>query len=164
MDPDKKAGSLNLKIGKKALFRVRLKDEGFKVLEQNIFEEEFLEMDDENEPSKGLPNANEEDFEGSSDPEELGMLDDTPAGVEEEKHELASVLDKVEDIPLHISVELTHFKMTCEKLMQLKPGNLLELNLKPEKPVDLIANGKKIAQGELIRVGEVLGVRILNIG
>ena len=54
--------------------------------------------------------------------------------------------------------------MSARKLLELRPGNLLELDVHPDSPISLVTNGKSIARGELIRVGEVLGVRILEIG
>jgi flagellar motor switch protein FliN len=48
--------------------------------------------------------------------------------------------------------------------MELQPGNMLEVDLHPENGVDLVVNGKRIGKGELLRVGETLGVRILDIG
>lgn len=165
VDPEAKTGSLNLTIGRRALFRVRIKDMGLKILEQIIYEEEPLSMDDEIEFYSEVPGESFDESEVES--EEVNMLDDSleegDEGAVPVKEE-GAVLETINKVPLNISVELTRFKMTCGKLMQLKPGNFLELNLQPEKPVDLVANGKKIAEGELVRIGEVLGVRILNIG
>lgn len=67
-----------------------------------------------------------------------------------------------EDIPLSISVEVGSFQMSIKKLMELAPGNLLELGVRPENGVDLVFNGKCIARGELLRIGDTLGVRILE--
>jgi flagellar motor switch protein FliN/FliY len=69
-----------------------------------------------------------------------------------------------DDIPLSMVVEIGRIQMSLQKLMELQPGNLLELNVKPENGVDLVINGKRIAKGELLLVGEALGVRILDIG
>jgi flagellar motor switch protein FliN/FliY len=48
--------------------------------------------------------------------------------------------------------------------MNLQPGNLLELNVHPEQGVDLVVNSKKIGHGELLKIGDTLGVRVLEIG
>ena len=48
--------------------------------------------------------------------------------------------------------------------MDLKPGNLSELNVHPESGIDLIVNGSRIAKGELLQIGETLGVRITEMG
>lgn len=68
------------------------------------------------------------------------------------------------DIPLQLTVEVARVSMTVQMLMNLQPGNLLELNVHPEQGVDLVVNGKKIGRAELLKIGDVLGVRILEIG
>lgn len=67
------------------------------------------------------------------------------------------------DIPLQIAVEIGRFNMTIEKVMEMQPGNMLSLNVHPEDGVDLVVNGRRIGKGELIRLGETLGVRITEI-
>lgn len=171
VNPETKKGSLYLTLENKNLFRVRIKEDGIKILEQPIYEEE--PMSDENDYGDMLDGFEEESSDSFEAPEEKANLDEAMADMDESPAEIPDevpaqktsvTLEKIEQVPLSVAVELTRFKITCEKLMQLKPGNLLELNVQPEKPVNLVANGKKIAEGELIRVGEVLGVRILNIG
>lgn len=73
-------------------------------------------------------------------------------------------LAKPEEIPLTITVEIARLKMTLQQLSELQPGNLLELNSQPGNGVDLVTNGKAIARGELLKIGDSLGVRILEIG
>ena len=48
--------------------------------------------------------------------------------------------------------------------MNMQPGNLLDLAIHPQRGVNLIVNGQKIAKGELVNLGETLGVRILEMG
>ena len=48
--------------------------------------------------------------------------------------------------------------------MQIEVGNLLDISLRPNNEVILTLNGKAIAKAELIRIGENLGVRILELG
>lgn len=52
--------------------------------------------------------------------------------------------------------------MTVDQLMGLSPGNFLELPVHPEQTVILSVNGQQIARGELVHLGEALGVRILE--
>jgi flagellar motor switch protein FliN len=67
------------------------------------------------------------------------------------------------DIPFPIVVEIGQLKMSLEKLLQLQPGNVLEMTVRPEQGVYLTVHGKRIAQGELIKIGDVLGVKILHL-
>lgn len=67
-----------------------------------------------------------------------------------------------EEISLTIVVEVGRLQMSVGKLMELQPGNILDLSIHPENGVDLVVNGNKIAKGELLLIGETLGVRILD--
>ena len=81
----------------------------------------------------------------------------TPAGEE-------STVEKMGNIPISLKIEVGQVRMTLAKLMELQPGSTLELNVDPEEGVDLVVNGKCIGKGELLRLGETLGVRIVEIG
>lgn len=76
--------------------------------------------------------------------------------------EQASEVFSADEIPLSISIELGRLQMSIKKLMELEPGNLLELGVKPEQNVELTFGGKCIARGELLKIGDTLGVRILE--
>lgn len=69
-----------------------------------------------------------------------------------------------EQIPVSLVVELGRIQMTVGKLLEIEPGNFLELEIHPENGVDLVINGKPVGKGELIRLGEALGIRILELG
>lgn len=62
-----------------------------------------------------------------------------------------------------LTVEQGRVKMTLDKLLELKPGNVLKLQSSALQPLDIRLNGKKVAQGELIKVGDMLGIKILQI-
>jgi flagellar motor switch protein FliN/FliY len=68
------------------------------------------------------------------------------------------------DIHVALVVEVGQIRLTMDKLLALEPGNLLDLNVRPEDGVTLIVNGKTIGKGELVRMGESIGVRILQLG
>ncbi len=83
---------------------------------------------------------------------------------EETTQELEEPLVPIPDALLTIHVEIARLRMNLKKLTQLKPGNVIELAARPEQGVKLILNGKAVAKGELIQLGDVLGVKILQIG
>lgn len=68
------------------------------------------------------------------------------------------------ELPVNITVEVGRLQMSIQKVMELQPGNVLELDIHPENGVDLVVNGRRIAKGELLQAGDTLGVRILDIG
>lgn len=68
----------------------------------------------------------------------------------------------INDVPLTVVVEVGRIQISLQKLMELQPGNLLELNIHPENGIDLVVNGNVIGKGELLKLGDTLGVRILD--
>lgn len=69
----------------------------------------------------------------------------------------------IEDVPLSIVIEAGRIQMSIKKIIELQPGNLLDLNIHPETGVDLVVNGRRIAKGELLRIGDAIGVRIVEL-
>lgn len=69
----------------------------------------------------------------------------------------------VNDIPLHLSVELARVPTTAEEVVSLKVGQVLDLNRVPGEPVDVSVGGKVIGRGELVEVEGHLGVRITEL-
>ena len=171
-----------MSVGQKPLLRVRIKEKGLKILEQPIYQEDTQSMDNdhedllseisdlEKEKKQTLDPIPDEEGDASLSDEENN--EDLELSLEEEGDDEGYVqvnkekspLQKIEMVPLNVVVEVARFKMTCEKLIQLKPGNLLELDVSLEKPVNLVVNGKKIATGELVRIGDSLGVQVTEVG
>ena len=69
----------------------------------------------------------------------------------------------VKELPLNVTVELARLRMTVDQLMQLSPGNFLQLPIHPEQGVVLSINGQKVGRGEMIYLGDALGIRILEL-
>jgi flagellar motor switch protein FliN/FliY len=47
--------------------------------------------------------------------------------------------------------------------MQLGPGSLLTLDRQAHEPCDILVNGRVVARGEIVTVGDQYGVRISEI-
>lgn len=69
----------------------------------------------------------------------------------------------IQDLPMHVHVEIARLKITLDELMNLSPGNMLELPAHADKKVALTVNGEKIGVAELVYLGETLGLKILEI-
>ncbi len=106
------------------------------------------------------PHADEHSGEHTTQETESHPTDTQP---QHEPIKTSSPVLTVEEIPLPVIIELGRVQMSIKKLLELQPGNLLELDIHPESGVDLVVNGKRIARGELLRIGEALGVRILEL-
>jgi flagellar motor switch protein FliM len=64
------------------------------------------------------------------------------------------------DIPLHVAVEMARVQITAEEVVALRVGQVITLGRTPGDPVDLSVNGKIVAHGELVEVEGQLGVRV----
>lgn len=74
-----------------------------------------------------------------------------------------SNLDILMDIDLELTVELGRCELPIKKVLELTKGSILELNKIAGEPVDLYANGKHIANGEVVVIGDSFGIRIIGI-
>ncbi len=67
------------------------------------------------------------------------------------------------DVNLPISVQLGKTSMTIQELLEVGPGSVIELDKMVGSPVEILANNKIIAQGEVVVVDENFGVRITSL-
>ncbi|MBL4952916.1 flagellar motor switch phosphatase FliY [Neobacillus sp. YIM B02564] len=72
-------------------------------------------------------------------------------------------IDLLYDIPLTITVELGRTEMPIRQILELGPGAVIELDKLAGEPVDILANHKLIAKGEVVVIEENFGVRITDI-
>lgn len=64
---------------------------------------------------------------------------------------------------LTLTAEMGRISMPLHKLLHLEPGMMIDLVMRPEQGVDITISGKKVAAAELLKLGETLGLRILDI-
>ncbi len=72
-------------------------------------------------------------------------------------------IELVLDVPLQITVELGRAKKTVKEILDLSTGSIVELDKMDGEPVDVLANGKLFAKGEVVVIGETFGVRVVEI-
>ena len=72
-------------------------------------------------------------------------------------------IDMLLDIPLQVAVELGRTSKSMEEILRLGIGSVIELDKLAGEPVDILVNGKVIAQGEVVVIDENFGVRITDI-
>lgn len=72
-------------------------------------------------------------------------------------------LDLLMDIPLNLSVVLGTSKKSVRDILSFNTGSVIELEKLTDEPLDILLNGKLIAQGEVVVINDNFGVRITNI-
>ncbi len=74
-----------------------------------------------------------------------------------------SKLELLFDVMLPVSIELGRTTMLIKDILELDRGSIIELDKLASEPVDVIVNGKKIAEGEVVVIDKHFGVRITNL-
>ena len=72
-------------------------------------------------------------------------------------------LDLIMDVPLELSVVLGKTKKTIKDILSLGTGSVVALNKLADEPLEIHVNGKLVAQGEVVVIGENFGIRITQI-
>jgi len=84
-------------------------------------------------------------------------LDSTPAGQGESKMEMLL------DLSLPVSIELGRTQMLIRDILDLQRGSVVEFEKLASEPVDILINGKKMAEGEVVVIEKHFGIRITNL-
>lgn len=181
-------GRVVLTLNGKPIYRAKVKDGNIKILETPLFQEIETAIKAETKQEAKLPDSFDEEFtdfdeeftefdvdepeteEAAPPQHEVSHRDfsEIPASqpLESQKPEASTLspssLVSLNDVPLNITLEIGRLQLPIQKFMDLQPGNLIELDVRPENGVDLVLNGNVIAKGELLKIGESLGVRILD--
>ncbi|MDB4756292.1 flagellar motor switch protein FliN [Mariniblastus sp.] len=67
------------------------------------------------------------------------------------------------DVSVQVSAELGNIKMPIGEILQLDEGSVIELNRSLSEPVDLVAQGIRIARGEVVVIDDCFAIRIKEI-
>ena len=71
-------------------------------------------------------------------------------------------LDIMQDISMHVSVELGRTKSSIREVMEMKEGSVVELDKIAGEQVEIFVNDKLVAKGEVIVIEDKFGVRITS--
>jgi type III secretion protein Q len=71
--------------------------------------------------------------------------------------------DDLGDLEIQLTFELGRQTVELEQLRTMAPGYVFALGRSPDDPVDVMANGRRIGRGEIVRVGDGLGVRLIRL-
>ncbi len=121
----------------------------------------FEEDDDEEHSLEGSAKLDDDDEkEETKDNNSAAKTKETAAPPS--KSEAKKTLS-LENLPIALRFEVGRQIIPLKELQTLKEGFVFETQHTIEKPVDILANGKKIAIGELVKINEHLGIRILSL-
>lgn len=72
-------------------------------------------------------------------------------------------IELIRDVPLEITVELGRTNKKINEILDFGVGTVIELDRLVGEPLEVLANGKRIAKGEVVVVDENYGIRITDI-
>ena len=72
-------------------------------------------------------------------------------------------LDFILDIPLEISVELGRTKMLINDLLKLGQGSVIELAKPAGDTLEILANNRLIAKGDVVVMNDKYGIRLTEV-
>jgi flagellar motor switch protein FliN/FliY len=76
----------------------------------------------------------------------------------------SETLTPIQKAPLQIDIEISKIQMPLDDLLKLHPGQILSLPQTLDAGVYLAVQGKRVGRGELVQLGDTLGIRILELG
>jgi flagellar motor switch protein FliN/FliY len=145
--------------------------------ENNTEASDEVNVPQDGEQEKNLGNAEQQNGDKSeataagdaADTQNPLMEDASKTSPAEEKppQEMQAVedfdLNLLLDIPLEITVELGRSRIQIQELLSLGPGSTISLSKLEGEPVDILANDKLIARGEVVLQNKKYGIRITEI-
>lgn len=194
LNPENFEGRILLTVNGKPSYRAKLKEGKLKILELPLFHEVETSMAKQPQEESDFSDDNETDENSFSDEvdENEDLFSDTGEDLFDDDAEEVETLEETEqeppketkdpsvsknegtlepktvisseNIPVTIVVEMGQIQIKMDQLLKLEPGNLLNIDLHPQNGVDLTLNGQIVAKGELIRIGDAIGVRIMELG
>jgi len=82
-----------------------------------------------------------------------------PQGTTGDPMGFASLLD----VGVCVTVEVGRTQKTLAEIVELGPGDVVVLGRAAHEPADILVNGKVVARGEILTVGDTYGVRITSV-
>ncbi|UCE55593.1 MAG: flagellar motor switch protein FliN [Desulfobacterales bacterium] len=72
-------------------------------------------------------------------------------------------LDFILDVPIEVTVELGRAKLLVNELLKLGQGSVIELSKLAGETLEVLANQKLVARGEVVVVNDKYGVRLTEV-
>ena len=98
------------------------------------------------------------------DPEETAeLLRGEPDRSDTGADSLVRDLEFLYEVPLQVSVEVGRARILLKDLLQMGEGYVVELDKMAGEPLDLYVNGRLIARGEAVRIGDKFGIKLTEV-
>jgi len=92
-------------------------------------------------------------------PADFEEFDKSSGTFEKKDHKIDMLLD----LSLPVSIELGKTSMMIKDILELERGSIIEFDKMASEPVDILINGKKMAEGEVVVIDKHFGIRITSL-
>ena len=123
-------------------------------MEEKTIMEMVVETPQDND---GVKNDMDKDQESDRKTFEFSNLSEKQSSGEQNN------MDIILDVALDVAVELGRKKMTISDLLKLTQGSVIELTKLAGETLEILANHKLIARGEVVVINDKYGVRLTEI-
>ena len=114
-------------------------------------------------PEENQENATADASTNDSQKTEAKAEDDSKAKVAKQGSAAVNNLRVLENIEVRLTVEVGNTEIKIKDLLRLNEGSVVELERLAGEPLDILANGTRIAKGEVVMVGEKFGIRFTEV-
>lgn len=94
---------------------------------------------------------------------ETSATDASTAAATKSKEAGQGNLDFILDIPLEITVELGRTRMMVNELLKLGQGSIIELGKIAGETLEILANNRLIARGDVVVINDKYGIRLTEV-
>lgn len=101
------------------------------------------------------------DAEAKADVEALEF--DAPVASKEGRQIADGDFSLIRDVRVRLDVTVGACNLTVKELFDLRESHVVSLDRTTDQPVDVLLDGKLVARGTLVAVGDSFGVQILEI-
>ena len=100
--------------------------------------------------------------------EELNLADQAnqesdSESLQEETSKSTIDSDVLQNIAVTLTLEVGRASLKIRDIMSLSQGSVVELSKLAGEPLDLLVNNTRVAQGEVVLIGDRYGVKLTNV-
>ena len=128
---------------------------------ETVTEQQTNQPSQEAEVQSDQPETTQKTDEKSKD--EKTVSPESKEKIAEQGSAAVSNLRVLENIEVKLTVEVGNTEIKIKDLLRLNEGSVVELERLAGEPLDILANGTKIAKGEVVMVGEKFGIRFTEV-
>ena len=123
--------------------------------------DDISEIDDASESEDNISIDQDDDADIESDSSEEKPAES--AQISDENLFSSDMTEMASDVPVKLVAVIGKITVSIGDVMKYNIGSIVDLKRSPNEIVDVVANGKLIAKGELVEIDGKLGVKILKL-